>query len=74
MTVRCEITAWNARPSPGTMARFEGADRLAADRARATAETVEPVRTEFRELEVAGRVVRAGSVSEALVESRPGPT
>ncbi|WP_335934990.1 universal stress protein [Streptomyces sp. PTD5-9] len=64
------VSAWVFFENVGGMAAgFEGADRFAADRARATAGTVEPVRAEFPELEVAERVVRAGSVSEALVES-----
>ncbi|MEU9759196.1 universal stress protein [Streptomyces sp. NPDC047985] len=64
------VSAWSFFENVGSTATaFEGAERLAQERTRATARIVEPVRAQFPDLSVTERVVRAGSVSEALVRA-----
>ncbi|MEV6164928.1 universal stress protein [Streptomyces sp. NPDC052052] len=64
------VSAWVLLESVGNMAsRFEGADRFAADRSGTVAEIVQTVRVDFPGLSVTEAVLRAGSVSEALVEA-----
>jgi nucleotide-binding universal stress UspA family protein len=67
------LSAWVFLENVGSMATmFDGADRLAADRATATARLVAPVRRDFPDLTVTEHVVRAGSTSEALVAVTAG--
>ncbi|GAA1327968.1 hypothetical protein GCM10009647_065930 [Streptomyces sanglieri] len=67
------LSAWVFLEKVGSMATMsDGADRLAADQATATARLVAPVREEFPELTVSEHVVRAGSVSEVLVAAIAG--
>ncbi|MCX4734125.1 universal stress protein [Streptomyces sp. NBC_01363] len=62
------LSTWVLLENVGSMATmFDGVDRLAADRATATARLVAPVRKDFPDLTVTEHVVRAGSVPEVLV-------